>query len=420
MQIVMGLVGIISLILIAIIFSSDRKAINLRTVGGAFTIQTAIAAFVILTPFGSTVLQTVSSGVQAVIDSANDGIAFLFGGLVSGKMFEVFGGGGFVFAFKVLPVIIFFAAFMGVLYHVGIMQFIIKIFGGALQKLLGTSRTESMSAAANVFVGQTEAPLVVKPYIKNMTQSELFAVMCGGLASVAGAVLVGYASLGVDLNYLIAASFMAAPGGLLMAKLLHPETEQVNNKILEDTGENAEVKPVNVIDAAAIGASSGLQLALNVGAMLIAFIALISLVNIMLGAFGDLIGLQALSLQQILGYLFAPIAFLIGIPWSEATSVGSLLGQKLVVNEFVAYIDFVGMRDTLSAHSQVIVTVALCGFANLSSMAILLGGLGVLAPSRRPDIARLGLKAVLAGTLSNFMSAALVGIFFTISGAALI
>jgi len=420
MHIVMGLVGIISLILIAIIFSSDRKAINLRTVGGAFAIQAAIAAFVILTPFGSTILQTVSSGVQAVIDSANDGIAFLFGGLVSGKMFEVFGGGGFVFAFKVLPVIIFFAAFMGVLYHLGIMQLIIKIFGGALQKMLGTSRTESMSAAANVFVGQTEAPLVVKPYIKNMTQSELFAVMCGGLASVAGAVLVGYASLGVNLDYLIAASFMAAPGGLLMAKLLQPETEKVNNDIIAEEGEEAESKPVNVIDAAASGASSGLQLALNVGAMLIAFIALISLVNIMLGAFGGLFGLEALSLQQILGYLFAPIAFLIGIPWSEATAVGSLLGQKLVVNEFVAYIDFVGMKDSLSAHSQVIVTVALCGFANLSSMAILLGGLGVLAPSRRPDIARLGLKAVLAGTLSNFMSATLVGIFFALSGAAIV
>tara|TARA_R110001583_G_scaffold6618_6_gene33621 strand:- start:5207 stop:6460 length:1254 start_codon:yes stop_codon:yes gene_type:complete len=416
----MGLVGIISLILIAIIFSSNRKAINIRTVGGAFAIQAAIAAFVILTPFGSQALQAVSSGVQAVINSANDGISFLFGGLVSGKMFEVFGGGGFVFAFKVLPVIIFFAAFMGVLYHVGIMQIIIKIFGGALQKLLGTSRTESMSAAANVFVGQTEAPLVVKPYIKDMTQSELFAVMCGGLASVAGAVLVGYASLGVNLDYLIAASFMAAPGGLLMAKLLHPETEEVNNNIIDESGEGADAKPVNVIDAAAAGASSGLQLALNVGAMLIAFIALISLINIMLGAFGGLFGLEALSLQQILGYIFAPIAFLIGVPWSEATAVGSLLGQKLVVNEFVAYIDFVGIKDSLSAHSQVIVTVALCGFANLSSMAILLGGLGVLAPSRRPDIARLGLKAVLAGTLSNFMSATLVGIFFAISGAAII
>lgn len=412
MHILMGLVGIISLVLIAVIFSNNRKAINLRTVGGAFAIQAAIAAFVILTPFGSSVLQSFSAGVQAIINSANEGTSFLFGGLVSNKMFEVFGGGGFVFAFRVLPIIIFFAAFMAVLYYIGVMQLVIKIFGGALQKILGTSRTESMSAAANVFVGQTEAPLVVKPYIKNMTQSELFAVMCGGLASVAGSVLVGYASLGVSLDYLIAASFMAAPGGLLMAKLIYPETEKVNSELLE---EKEEDKPVNVIDAAAGGAISGLQLALNVGGMLIAFIALIALVNTMLGAFGGVFGLEALSLQQILGYLFSPIAFLIGVPWSEAMQVGSLLGQKLIVNEFVAYIDFVSIKSTLSEHSQVIVTVALCGFANLSSLAILLGGLGVLAPSRRPDIARMGLKAVLAGTLSNFMSATLVGIFFAMS-----
>jgi len=417
MQIVMGLIGIISLVIIAVIFSSNRKAINLRTVFGAFVLQALVPAFVIFTDSGSQILQNVSAAVQAVINSANAGVSFLFGGLVSSKMFEVFGGGGFVFAFRVLPIIIFFASLMGVLYYLGIMQFIIKIFGGALQKMLGTSRTESMSAAANVFVGQTEAPLVVKPYIKLMTRSELFAVMSGGLASVAGSVLVGYASLGVSLDYLIAASFMAAPGGLLMAKLLEPETETPNEELSAEDREaqESEEQPVNVIDAAASGASSGLHLAMNVGGMLIAFIALIALVNTILSAAGSLVGIEALTLQQILGYLFAPIAFLIGIPWTEAVQAGSLLGQKLVVNEFVAYIDFVNIKATLSEHSQVIITVALCGFANLSSMAILLGGLGVLAPSRRPDIARLGLKAVLAGTLSNFMSAALVGIFFTLS-----
>lgn len=419
MQIVMGLVGIMSLIIIAVIFSSNRKAINLRTVGGAFAIQAAIPAIVIFTDSGASVLGSISNGVQAVIDSANAGISFLFGGLVSGKMFEVFGGGGFVFAFRVLPIIIFFASLMAVLYYMGVMQFIIKIFGGALQKALGTSRTESMSAAANVFVGQTEAPLVVKPFIKSMTRSELFAVMAGGLASVAGAVLAGYASLGVSLDYLIAASFMAAPGGLLMAKLLEPETETPKDDMddLSDEEKAADeaAKPVNVIDAAASGASDGLHLAMNVGGMLIAFIALIALINTILGSVGGIFGLDALTLQQILGYIFAPIAFLIGVPWSEALQAGSLLGQKLVVNEFVAYIDFVGMKDTLTENTQVIITVALCGFANLSSMAILLGGLGVLAPSRRPDIARLGLKAVMAGTLSNFMSACLVGIFFALS-----
>ncbi|ABM04566.1 nucleoside transporter [Psychromonas ingrahamii 37] len=415
MEIVMGLVGILSLMLIAVIFSSNRKAINFRTIGGAFLLQAAIPAFVIFTDSGASVLGSISSGVQAVIDSANAGIGFLFGGLVSNTMFEVFGGGGFVFAFRVLPIIIFFASLMAVLYYIGLMQFIIKIFGGGLQKALGTSRTESMSAAANVFVGQTEAPLVVKPYIKTMTRSELFAVMAGGLASVAGAVLAGYASLGVSLDYLIAASFMAAPGGLLMAKILEPETETPIDTLSESDIDAEEHKPVNVIDAAAVGAGDGLSLAMNVGGMLIAFIALIALVNTILGSVGGLFGLEALTLQQIFGYVFSPIAFLLGIPWSEAMQAGSLLGQKLVVNEFVAYIDFVSIKDTLSEHTQVIITVALCGFANLSSMAILLGGLGVLAPSRRPDIARMGLKAVLAGTLSNFMSATLVGIFFALS-----
>ena len=414
MEIVIGMVGVLSLMLIAVIFSSNRKAINFRTIGGAFLIQAAIPAVVIFTDSGASILGSISGGIQAVIDSANAGIGFLFGGLVSGTMFEVFGGGGFVFAFRVLPIMIFFAALMGVLYYLGVMQFVIKIFGGALQKALGTSRTESMSAAANVFVGQTEAPLVVKPYIRTMTHSELFAVMSGGLASIAGSMLAGYASLGVSLDYLIAASFMAAPGGLLMAKLLEPETKKPVDTLSDKDIAEEEHKPVNVLDAAAAGASDGLHMAMNVGGMLIAFIALIALFNSILGAVGGVFGLEALTLQLILGYIFSPLAYLLGIPWSEALQAGSLLGQKVVVNEFVAYIDFVSIKDTFSEHSQVIITVALCGFANLGSMAILLGGLGALAPSRRSDIARMGLKAVLAGTLSNFMSAALVGIFFAL------
>jgi len=409
----MAIGGMAALALIAIIFSSNPKAINLRTVIGAFAIQAAIGAFVMMTSVGASVLGSISTGVSSVITSADAGIEFLFGNLVN---FSV-DGVGFIFAFKVLPIIIFFASLMSVLYYIGVMQFIIKVFGGALQKALGTSRTESMSAAANVFVGQTEAPLVVKPFLKTMTRSELFAVMAGGLASVAGAVLAGYAALGVSLDYLIAASFMAAPGGLLMAKLLEPETETVQEQLSTITAEDSEKDsvegPVNVVDAAAIGASDGLSLALNVGAMLIAFIALIALLNQILGGFGGLFGMENLTLEIILGYLFSPIAFILGVPWSEALQAGSLLGQKLVVNEFVAFISFVQMPD-LSEHTKVIMTVALCGFANLSSMAILLGGLGVLAPSRRPDIARMGLKAVLAGTLSNFMSATLMGMFFLI------
>jgi len=421
MGILMGLVGIVILLAIAVLFSKNRKAINLRTIGGAFALQAIVPALVLLTDSGASVLKSISAGVQTVIDSANAGINFLFGPLVSDKMFELFAGNGFVFALKVLPVIIFFAALMSVLYHLNIMQWIIKIFGGGLQKLLGTSRTESMSAAANIFVGQTEAPLVVKPYIAGMTSSELFAIMAGGLASVAGAVLAGYASMGISLDYLIAASFMAAPGGLLMAKILVPETEKPNDseeKVIADEIEE-EIEAANVIDAAAIGASSGLALAMNVGAMLLAFIALIALLNMMLGGIGGWFGYPDMTMQLILGYLFSPIAYIIGIPWSEAVQAGSLLGQKLVLNEFVAYIDFIANKEIFSAHSEAILTVALCGFANLSSIAILLGGLGILAPSRRQEIARFGLLAVLAGTLSNFMSATLVGIFMSIGGSAL-
>ena len=416
----MGLAGMAILLSIAVLFSSNRKAINLRTVGGALLLQALVPALVLLTDSGASVLKSISDGVQAVIDSANAGISFLFGPLVSDKMFELFAGNGFIFALKVLPVIIFFAALMSVLYHLNIMQIIIKVFGGGLQKMLGTSRTESMSAAANIFVGQTEAPLVVKPYINTMTSSELFAIMAGGLASVAGAVLAGYASMGISLNYLIAASFMAAPGGLLMAKILVPETEKPDEKLeakIEE--EEEEAAAANVLDAAAIGASSGLQLAMNVGAMLLAFIALIALLNMIIGGIGGWFGHGEITMQMILGYLFAPVAYILGIPWTEAIHAGSLLGQKLVINEFVAYVDFIANKDLFSEHSRAIITVALCGFANLSSIAILLGGLGVLAPGRRQEIARFGLKAVLAGTLSNFMSATLVGIFLSFTSGGL-
>jgi len=417
MNTLMGLAGMLSLILIAVLFSTNRRAIKLRTVSGAFALQASIPAFVIFTSSGASVLQGISTGVQAVIDSAKAGISFLFGPLTSASMPELFDGNGFVFAFSVLPIIIFFASLMSTLYYLGVMQWIIQVFGGALQKLLGTSRTESMSAAANVFVGSTEAPLMVKPYISGMTRSELFAVMTGGLSSVAGAVLAGYAELGISLDYLIAASFMAAPGGLLMAKLLEPETgtPRDGKADITEADEFKDDEPVNVIDAAALGASSGLKLALNVGAMLIAFIALIALLNTIVGTLGGFVGMGTLTIQQILGYLFAPVAFIIGIPWNEAVQAGSFLGQKLVVNEFVAYIDFVAVKDDISEHSQAIITVALCGFANFSSMAILLGGLGVMSPTRRPDIAQMGLKAVMAGTLSNFMSATLVGLCISLS-----
>ena len=424
MTIIMSIIGIIALLAIAVLLSDNRKAINLRTVGGAFAIQFCLGAFVLYVPVGRDVLYTLSQGVGNVINYGNDGINFLFGGLTSGKMFELFGGGGFVFALRVLPVIVFFSALISVLYYLGIMQKVINFLGGGLSKLLGTSRAESLSATANIFVGQTEAPLVVRPFISRMTSSELFAVMCGGLASVAGGVLAGYASMGVPLEYLIAASFMAAPGGLLFAKIIKPETEiPVDQTTIVE--ENDEDKPANVIDAAASGAASGMQLALNVGAMLLAFIGLIALLNGMLGGIGGWFGMENLSMELILGYAFAPIAFLIGVPWSEAMLAGSFIGQKLVVNEFVAYMGFAeylkpaaelqaaGLAE-LTDRTKAVISFALCGFANLSSIAILLGGLGSIAPTRRKEIARMGMKAIAAGTLSNLMSATLAGLFLTL------
>lgn len=402
-----GILGIGVLLLIALMLSKSRKDINWRTVGFAFSLQLILGAFVLYLPFGKDVLQSVTNGVQGVIDSAQVGIAFLFGGLGTDAMFG--NGVGFVFAVRVLPVIIFFSSLIAVLYYLGIMQWVVKIIGGGLQKLLQTSKPESLSATANIFVGQTEAPLVIRPYIAKMSQSELFAVMVGGLASVAGSILAGYAGLGVDLKYLIAASFMAAPGGLLMAKLIIPETQ----KILAEESEVEEEadKPINVIDAAASGAASGLKLAVNVGAMLLAFIALIALLNTMVGGVTSLFGFENITIEWLLGYVFAPLAFIIGVPADEMLQAGSFIGQKIVVNEFFAYVNYIEVKDTLSATTQAIITFALCGFANLSSIAILLGGIGSMAPNRRHDIARLGMKAMIAATLANLMSAAIAGIF---------
>jgi len=370
-------------------------------VGGAIAIQFGFGALVLYAPWGKRGLAWLSEVVAAVIAYGNDGINFLFGGISDGS-----GGIGFVFAFNVLPVIIFFSALISVLYYLRVMPLVVAVIGGGIRKVLGTSRAESLSATANIFVGQTEAPLAVKPYLPRMTQSEFFAVMVGGLASIAGSVMAGYAMMGVDLRYLLAASFMAAPSGLLFAKLLLPETGTPdNNKLAEDT----EGAPANLFDAAAHGAGDGLKLALNVGAMLIAFIGLIALINGALGWLGGLAGFEGLSLQLILGYVFSPVAWLLGVPWSDAILGGSLIGQKLVLNEFVAFTDFIPLMGDLAPRSQAILTFALCGFANFSSIAILLGGLGSLVPSRRSEIAQLGLRAVLAGTLANLSSAAIAG-----------
>ena len=406
MQTLMSIVGMFVLLAIAYLLSTDRKAINRRTVMTALAVQTAIAGLIMYVPQGSSMLDVIVQGVQHVIDYGNDGIDFVFGAETRRTL-------GFTIALNVLPVIVFFSALMSLLYYFGVMQWVISVIGGGLHKLLKTSHTESMSAVSNIFVGHTEAPLVVRPYLANMTESELFAVMTGGCATIAGAVMAAYATMGVDLKYLITASFMAAPGGLLMAKMLLPETEDRDVKFDPDETGGIE-KPVNIFDAIGSGAATGLTLALNVGAMLLAFVAMIGLLNGLLGGIGGWFGVEDLTLQGILGMVFAPIAFVIGVPWSEALQAGSLIGQKIVVTEFYAYISFIDIKDTLSPHTQVIVTFALCGFANFTSIAILLGGLGSIVPSRRKDVARLGLRAVIGGTLANLMSAALAGLFFSL------
>lgn len=402
----MSAIGMAVLLCLAFGLSRNRKAIQWRTIAGAFALQFGLGAFVLKVPWGQKMLSSMTDGVNNLLNYGNEGINFLFGGLTSE-------GVGFVFALKVLPIIVFFAALIAVLYHIGLMKWVIRVIGGALQKVLGTSKAESMSATANIFVGQTEAPLVVKPFIEGMTNSELFAVMVGGLASVAGSALAGYALIGVPVEYLIAACFMSAPGGLLFAKLLVPEVDTPAIDLEADSSEDA---PVNVIDAAASGAASGLHLALNVGAMLLAFVALIAVLNGILGGVGGWFGMPELTLEMILGWAFSPLAFLLGVPWAEAVTAGSFIGQKLVVNEFVAYLNFApylaeNPEVILSPKTKAIVSFALCGFANLSSIAILLGGLGGMAPSRRKDIARLGLLAVIAGTMSNLMSGTIAGFF---------
>ncbi|MEX1117004.1 MAG: NupC/NupG family nucleoside CNT transporter [Akkermansiaceae bacterium] len=400
-----GLLGIAVLLGVAFALSDAKHSIRWRTVGAAFAIQALIGAIVFGLPAGRDGLQWLSDQVTGAISAGKAGVDFLFGPLTA----EGDAGVGFVFALRVLPMIIFFSSLIAVLYHLRIMQIVIVVIGGSLRKILGTTRAESLSAAANIFVGQTEAPLVVKPYIPKMTSSELFAVMVGGLASVAGSVLAGYAAMGVEMKYLLAASFMAAPGGLLYAKLMKPEIDQPGEVPMEFA--DGDEKPANVLDAAALGASTGLKLALNVGAMLLAFIGLIALLNLMLGGMGGWFGQSGLSLQQILGWVFAPVAWMVGVPWSDATQGGSLIGQKLVLNEFVAYMQYAEWKDAMGPRTQAVCAVALCGFANLSSIAILLGGLGSMAPKRRSEIAQLGLKAVAAATFSNLTSAAIVGLF---------
>jgi len=401
-----GILGMIVILGIAFAFSSNRKAINLRVVGAAMGLQAVVAAFVLYFDYGRKMIDALSTGVLAVIGFSKDGIDMVFGPLADTEVI------GFSFAINILPIIIFFSALMSVMYHLRIMEWIVKLVGGALHKIIGTGAVESMNAAANVFVGQTEAPLVVRPYLKNLTEAQMFAVMVSGLASIAGTVLAGYVLMGAELKYLLAAAFMAAPGGLLMAKIIMPDDEVVpaggHEKLVMEPSNHK-----NVILAAASGTTDGLRLAANIGAMLIAFVALIALFNGLIGGLFGLVGIEGITMQFILGKIFQPLMFLLSVPWEEAEAAGALFGEKLILNEFVAFSHLNDYLAGMSPRTIAITTFSLCGFANLSSIAILLGGLGVLVPEKRDLIGQLGIKAVLAASLSNLMSAALAGIMLT-------
>jgi len=399
------LLGVAVLLLIAFLLSNRKKSINLRVVGAAFGLQLFFAVFVLYIPFGQSILASLANGVSAVLGFAKAGTDFIFGGFTSDAF-------GFVFLIQVLPVIIFVSALMSVLYYLRIMPLLVKLFGGAVSKLVGTTPVESLCAAANIFFDQSQSPLVVRPYIERMSDTQFFTVMVCGLSSISGAILGGYASMGISLDFLIAAAFMAAPGGLLMAKIIMPDDPNLdrNDDIDLSSVDNMGEPAINVVEAAANGALDGVKLASAIGGTLLAFVALIALMNGIVGGIGDMLGLTGLSLDALIGNLFAPFMYLLGIPWEEAAIAGNMVGQKLILNEFVAFSNLAQIQSTLSDHTVSVVTFALCGFANFSALAILLGGLGSIAPSKKHLIASFGLKAVAAGTLSNLMSASLASI----------
>ncbi|MFZ2996847.1 NupC/NupG family nucleoside CNT transporter [Sphingobium sp.] len=440
MHLLIGLAGILLILAIAFALSSDRRAIKPRVVGAAFILQAGIALLVLYVPAGRSIIAGMSRGVANLLGYAQAGTDFIFGPLARPEI------GGASFAIAALPVIIFFASLVSILYYLGIMQFIVRWVGGAIEAVTGVSKVESLCAAANIFVGQSESPLVIRPYLAGLTPAQLFTVMTSGMAGVAGTILAAYASMGIRIDYLLAASFMAAPGGLLMAKIMMPDPRvPVQGELalgdnpdltLPETrisgvgpaallpegtpGEpmpvatHDEERPANLIMAAAQGAQTGVKLAVAVGAMVLAFVALVALANGILGGIGAWFGLTNLSFQMLLGYVFSPVMYLLNIPWTEAQVAGGLFGTKVVLNEFVAYINLGQVQGSLSSTTIAIVTFALCGFANFSSIAIQMAVTGNLAPNQRPMIARLGLKALVAGSLANLMSAALAGLMLSL------
>lgn len=421
MDLLRSLFGIGILLLIAFVFSNNRKKISLRTVGAALLLQVILGAVMLYIPAGKWLVNSIAAGVNKVISYSDAGSSFIFGGLVGPKMNVLFDGAGFVFAFHVLPAIIFITSLISILYYIGVMGWVINILGYVFQKMMCVSKVEAFAAVTTIFLGQNELPAALKPFISKMNRNELFTVICSGMASIAGSMLVGYAGLGVPIEYLLAASLMAIPGGILFARMLSPATEASQVEFSQMSF--SDKRPASVIEAAASGAMLGLKIAVGVATVVMAFVALIALINGIVGGVGGLFGWSGVSLESLLGYIFSPLAYIMGVSWDNSALAGGLIGQKLAINEFVAYVNFSPyLKDAagvLDPKTIAVISFALCGFANFGSIAVVVGAFSAVAPERASDIARLGLRALLAATLSNLMSATIAGLFIGLGALAI-
>ncbi|WP_312077384.1 NupC/NupG family nucleoside CNT transporter [Leclercia sp.] len=417
MDVMRSLLGMAVLLAIAFLLSVNKRRISLRTVGAAFVLQVAIGGIMLYFPPGKWLVEQAAIGVSKVMSYSDAGSAFIFGALVGPKMDTLFDGAGFVFAFRVLPAIIFVTALISLLYYIGVMGLLIRVLGGIFQKALRISKIESFVAVTTIFLGQNEIPAIVKPFVDKLNRNELFTAICSGMASIAGSMLIGYAGMGVPIDYLLAASLMAIPGGILFARLLSPATEE--SQVTFDNLSFSETPPKSIIEAAATGAMTGLKIAAGVATVVMAFVAIIALLNGMLGGIGGWFGIESLSLEGLFGYALAPLAWIMGVEWQDATLAGSLIGQKLAINEFVAYLNFSPYLQTagqLDVKTIAIISFALCGFANFGSIGVVVGAFSAVSPQRAPEIAQLGVRALVAATLSNLMSATIAGFFIGLAG----
>ncbi|WP_343597310.1 NupC/NupG family nucleoside CNT transporter [Acinetobacter sp.] len=405
-----GLIGILVLLLIGYLFSNNKRSIQLRTILPALGLQFLLGIVILYIPAGKFMFEQLAMGVNKVIGYADAGSSFLLGALVGDKMNKVFDGAGFIFAFKVLPTIVYVTALISILYYLKVMNVLIKGLGTIFQKLLGISKIESFAAVTTIFIGQNELPAALRPFLLKMNKNELFTAMCSGMAAVSGSVLVGYAGLGVPMEYLLAASLMAIPGGILFARLLSPATEESTVEVTDVTF--GDHKPSNIIEAATTGAMLGLKIAVGVGTVIMVFVGLLALLNGLIGGVGGLFGHPTLSIDAIFGYILSPLAYMMGVDWNDASLAGSLLGQKLAINEFVAYLGLAPhLADhSISPHTAAIISFGLCGFANFSSIGVVIGAFSVVEPSLTPVLSKLAMRALLAATLSNLMSATIAGI----------